>query len=58
MFLLQDDPIVDQELPSIGGSRFFQQYFMSANQRENTGSRENSRRSSAIEDEFGYLNGE
>ncbi|KAL4223713.1 stem cell population maintenance [Mactra antiquata] len=48
----------DNDPSSIGGSRFYQLYRQSNNRQQTTtaGSAEHSRRSSLMEDEFGYLN--
>lgn len=53
-----DDSLTDTDSANIGGSRFYQQYrtSLSGNQQNIGGSKENSRRSSLMEDDFGYLN--
>ncbi|XP_053375043.1 eukaryotic translation initiation factor 4E transporter-like [Mercenaria mercenaria] len=53
-----DESVADTDPANIGGSRFYQLYrtSLAGNQQANVGSKENSRRSSLMEDEFGYLN--
>lgn len=57
--ILKDESVADTGPANIGGSRFYQLYrtSLAGNQQANGGSKENSRRSSLMEDEFGYLNG-